>query len=194
MKTLQGIFCSLIIVLTLVSHSSATLIDNNDGTVTQIRDDGSRLMWLKDANFAKTSGYDLDGVMSWEQANDWASYLNITKYAGYDNWRLPATVDGLWEEGYDGTTTGGWNIITSEMGYMYYVELAAKGYYDTAGNMISSYGVRNPSFAFENLQAYTYWSGTRYSRSSIGLWDFSFIQGCKTLLEIIIVPSFLGCT
>ena len=35
--------------------AQATLIDNLDGTVTQVRSDGSALMWLQDANYAKAS-------------------------------------------------------------------------------------------------------------------------------------------
>ena len=47
----------LVFLLCFSLPASAVLIDNQDGTVTQIRTDGSRLMWLKDANTVYTSGY-----------------------------------------------------------------------------------------------------------------------------------------
>jgi hypothetical protein len=39
--------------------------------------------------------------MYWPEAVAWADQL---VYGGYNDWRLPSTVDGIWELGYDGTT------------------------------------------------------------------------------------------
>jgi len=58
--------------------ANATLIDNGDGTITQIRSDGSQLMWLQNAN--------MFGRTNWYEAMDWAEDLI---FAGYDDWRLP---------------------------------------------------------------------------------------------------------
>lgn len=44
----------LIILCGLSISAEAALVDNGDGTVTQYRNDGSILMWLKDANYAYT--------------------------------------------------------------------------------------------------------------------------------------------
>ena len=76
-----------------------------------IHDDVLKITWLQDANCARTSGYDADGYMNWNQAVAW---VNTSVYGGYNDWRLPKTVDGLFIWGYDGTTTGGYNITTSE--------------------------------------------------------------------------------
>ena len=70
---------SLLILLFLVSAANAALVDNGNGTVTQYRNDGSILMWLKDANYAMTSGYDQDGQMPWGTANSWAEYLGFCR-------------------------------------------------------------------------------------------------------------------
>ena len=59
-----------------------TLTDNSDGTVTEIRSDGSVLMWLKDADFSQTDGYDADGLMTWDEAIAWITYLNTTDFDG----------------------------------------------------------------------------------------------------------------
>lgn len=62
---------------------SAAFINNGDGTITHT-DTG--LMWLQDANYAATSGYDSDGRMDWQAAGQWAQNLS---FAGYQDWRLP---------------------------------------------------------------------------------------------------------
>jgi len=44
------------------------------------------ITWLADANYAKTSGYDADGLMNWADSNAWAEQLN---FGGFNDWRLP---------------------------------------------------------------------------------------------------------
>ena len=46
----------------------AELIDYGDGTITQIRDDGSQLMWMQNSNYAMTSGFDPDGQITQSDA------------------------------------------------------------------------------------------------------------------------------
>lgn len=62
---------------------SCRLVDNGDGTVT---DTCTKLMWLKDANYAKTTGVSADGALQWASAMNWVENL---QFAGYDDWRLP---------------------------------------------------------------------------------------------------------
>ena len=57
--------------LLFCSPAHAILIDNLDGTITQIRSDDSVLMWMQDANYAMTSGFDSDGKMTWNEAMTW---------------------------------------------------------------------------------------------------------------------------
>lgn len=98
------------------------------------------------------------------------------------DWRLPATKDGARTYGYDGTTTAGFNITTSEMGHLYYVSLGNKGYYDTDGNPgsgwypDSEWGLHNTG-PFENLQNDMYWSGTEYDINPPHAWAFNFPFG-----------------
>jgi hypothetical protein len=98
-------------------------------------------------------------------------------------------------EGYDGTTTAGYNITSSEMGYMYYVNLGNKGYYATDGtNPQPGWGLSNTSFesggpggptvSFQNLTPvatfiYSYWSGTEYSSNPNFAWFFRFDKGLQ---------------
>src|SRR3989304_3602704 len=115
------------IALALWSYvpSHATLIDYSNGTVMQIRNDESTLMWLKDVNFSRTWGYDSDG---------------LSGYANYGDWPLPQVlpVNGVnynFTVSYNGSTDVGYNITSpqSELAYMYYVELGNIGYSDPSG-------------------------------------------------------------
>jgi hypothetical protein len=130
-EVMRKILIAVMAMVTMFWFTSPTHADLWDRGGGLIYDDVLKITWLQDANYAKTSGYDSDGRMNWSQATTWAANL---VYGGYSDWRLPTTVDGPYAWGYDGTTTAGYNITTSEMGYMYYTNLANKGYYDTSGN------------------------------------------------------------
>ncbi|MBN8762875.1 MAG: DUF1566 domain-containing protein [Thiobacillus sp.] len=82
---MKKLACLQILAATLcwTGTASATLIDRGNG---MIYDSNQNLTWLQDANYAKTSGYNSDGLMSWDEAMTWVS--NLT-YGGYDDWRLP---------------------------------------------------------------------------------------------------------
>jgi hypothetical protein len=157
-----------------VAH--AALIDRGGGL---LYDDVLNVTWLQDANYAKTSGYDADGMMNWTAANTWASSLNISRIAGESltDWRLAANtpVGANWNDhfSYDGSTDGGYNITNpnSELSYMYYVNLGLKGYYSPSGAVQPDFGIfRNGTKGgqanaglVKNLQSYAYWSGTAYA-------------------------------
>jgi hypothetical protein len=62
--------------LGFVAESRAEL--TNRGTydgVTLIYDSVQRITWLGDANWAKTSGFDPDGEMTWAEARTWTGRL-----------------------------------------------------------------------------------------------------------------------
>lgn len=175
----------------MLVHSTvqATLLDRGNG---MLYDDVLKITWLKDANYAKSSGYDADGRMTWAQANAWADNLN---YSGYENWRLPVAkpVGSNWNFSwsYDGTTDWGFNISSanSELAYMYYVNLGLTGYYSPTGDIPYDYGVfANGAWRggakdiglVLNLQNDEYWSGTVYERNPATLtWDFRTYTGLQ---------------
>lgn len=82
----------------------AALIDRGTG---MIYDTDLGITYLQDANYARTSGYDSDGLMNQSQALKWASDL---EYAGYSDWRLPSFRD----------TMGAFHL--SELGHLLSVE------------------------------------------------------------------------
>jgi len=143
--------------------SEAALFDRGGGL---IYDNDLNITWLQDANYATTSGYDADGLMTWAEAMTWADNL---VYGGYSDWRLPSIEPANLKFGYDGTDGWGFNItVGSEMGHLYYTELGNLGEYDTGGNVQPGWGLANTS-PFNSLQAYNYWTGYEY-----GLYGSSF--------------------
>lgn len=194
------ILFSLLTVLIFTNTAFALLENNGNGTITQTRNDGSMLMWLQDANYANTTGYDdalygydTNGTMTWDDAMAWIGTLNTNNYLGYNDWRLPDTkpVNGNtfdYTYSYDGSTDGGYNVSApgtiyegstgSEMAYLYYVELRNIGLFDTAGNQNPSGGLSNTG-PFENVWPHSYWSRTVISTSPTysPKWTFHFGYG-----------------
>jgi hypothetical protein len=151
-------------VLTL--SANAALYDRGNGL---IYDDVMDITWLQDANYAQTSGYDVDGKMTWANANTWAAGLS---YGGYDDWRLASAGD---------TPTGGYNVTTGELGHMFYNNL---------GNTASTSILGNVSFtdatpgggteSFLNVQSYAYWLGEEYAPYTNNAWAFITVYGDQT--------------
>lgn len=172
----------MLLIFAITGTLDAELIDRGGGL---IYDSDQDVTWLQDANYAQTSGYDSDGRMNWCEAVAWADQL---VYGGYDDWRLPTTMDEPQEWGYDGTTTVGYSITTSEMGYMYYENLGNLGYFSTDWPWPDPYdepypgqpgwGLNNTG-PFINLQSYYYWSGTERATYPICAWYFIFSDGMQ---------------
>jgi hypothetical protein len=165
MKNLFSVIFAIVISICPVVVNAA-LIDRGNG---MIYDSDLNITWLQDANYAKTSHYQIDyydgfgqlhtytGQMSnWVEAKNWAESL---VYGGYDDWRLPKSLDTYFSLGNDGTTSGGYNVITSEMGYLYYIELGNAGYRKPDGTIDQNWGLKNPGL-FTNIQPFHYWSET----------------------------------
>ncbi|MGD9162106.1 MAG: hypothetical protein PVG39_27085 [Desulfobacteraceae bacterium] len=150
-----------------------------------------KLIYMEDGPFGPITWLDyINPSTTWENQKSWASglgsELTITLNEGYDDtginwitdWRLPETVDGDYQSGYDGTTTGGYNITSSEMGHLFYKELGNPGLYDTSGNPLSN---DLNTGDFDHLTASFYFSGTEYSYSTPAygsyVWFFNFKSG-----------------
>lgn len=166
--------CALVALGALTTNpAQAQLFDRGGGL---IYDNTLNVTWLADANYAKTSGYDSDGYMSWQNAMTWASNLNYfdnVRNATYSDWRLP-TITDLGEPGcnygYSGTDCG-YNVSTagSELAHLYHGDFANKSLVDTRGQQQADYGLiddpanPNDESLFSNIQSYYYWTGTSYN-------------------------------
>jgi len=145
-----GIIAACVIVLTLgfVFNANAALIDRGGGL---IYDSDLDITWLKDASYAKTTGYDDDGRMDWYQANNWAQnleYYDAVRDVTWDDWRLPYTPPD---------TTPGYSYA-GEMGYLF-------SHYEIRSGLGSS--------PFINIQEWYYWS-TEDPYNPGYYWYFSF--------------------
>jgi hypothetical protein len=174
-KTMTGVA-----VVLASSAAQAALIDRGGGL---IYDDVLNVTWLQDANYAKTSGYDADGLMNWSAANAWAAGLvfhDSVRNVDFSDWRLPMTTD-TGAPGCDwsfGGTDCGYNSTGSELAHMYYNNLGLKGSYSTTGTYQPDFGIFGNGTAnginsisygqkdvglIDNLQSYIYWSGSAYA-------------------------------
>ncbi|HDZ01697.1 MAG TPA: DUF1566 domain-containing protein [Nitrospirae bacterium] len=171
------IIITLLAMLMVYTSANAALNNNGDGTITQTRTDGSFLMWLQDANTAYTTGYsaiDEFGRMTWDNAMIWIDDLNSSSYLGYDDWRLPTTLQP------DPSCSIQWNNESlgfdcsgGEMGYLYYTELG-----HTAGGPLTNTGdFENFLKTFEDLQGNQYWTGMEFTSNPDAAWHFNFYDG-----------------
>lgn len=211
MKTTTRILAALAATLGFAGGSAqAALIDRGGG---MIYDTVLDITWLADANYARTSGYDADGRMTVAAANIWAANL---VYGGFDDWRLPTlrpvgptfnydfSTNATTDVGYAKTTTdgsdGGWRDASgapvSELGHMYYVNLANKAFctpndVDPGSCDVMQPGVIQPGWGlfddpadpndeslFANLQSDLYWIGTPTVPATLG-WFFAIYDGTQ---------------
>jgi hypothetical protein len=160
--------------------AQAALIDRGGGL---IYDTDLDITWLADANYAKTSGYDADGMMDWNTATTWAANLNYydsVRKITWTDWRLPTTTDtgtpGC-NYAYSGTDCGH-NVdpASSEMAHLFYTEQGNLSPYDASGAYRG--GLRGVDWGlvnfgpFTNLQYDFYWSGTEQAPGPTSSWIF----------------------
>ena len=165
---LTGTLWASILIFGLAIPAQAALIDRGPfpdgfgGMVNLIYDDDRNITWLGDANFAQTSGFDADGLITWTTATTvWAPSLTVD---GFTDWRLPSAFN---QDG-SGPCGPAFNCMGSEMGHLFYDELGG-----TAVSSILASG--DPDLAlFSNIQADVYWSGTEFAPDPRNAWFFGF--------------------
>ncbi len=184
--------------------AQAALHDRGGGL---LYDDVLDVTWLADANYAKTSGYDADGRMTWQQALDWAanlSYYDSVRGVTYDDWRLPIVRDGGLADynyayagtdvGYNVRTVGEDGTVYSELAHMYFNNMGFKSYWSPSGASQSDWGMfgdgayhlgeersgLGPNGVIEHLQSVAYWFGTAYAPNpGLYAWFFYTYEGLQ---------------
>ncbi len=148
-KKLFLYMCAIALAFCVTSYSYAELIDNGDGTITQVRSDGTKLMWTKDTMLSGDSGLP-EGKKNWNEAKLWAANLD---FAGYKDWRLPRT---------PGTITNG--ITTEgELGDLYHSELG---------------DLKNPDkFKMSDKHNNVFWTEKELDATSVFIVNFGNFKG-----------------
>ena len=80
-----------IVALGGASVAQADLIIRGAGLIYDTELD---VLWLQDANYAKSTGYAVEGEMTWAESMEWASnleYYDSIRDVTYDDWRLPSS-------------------------------------------------------------------------------------------------------
>jgi hypothetical protein len=153
MQKVNGVIFLMVFLVSLSVPAGAVLIDRGTG---MIYDTDQGITWLRDANYAATSGYDDDGLMDWYEAMTWVQQL---EYGGFSDWRLPSTpattIDsiGYFNEG--------------EMGHLYYDEGIS---YNTPGPF-TNIG------AADSYTNHQYWTDSHLLNYPTTVWDFQFGTG-----------------
>lgn len=184
---MQRILFGLLWLALAGNSANAALVSRSAGLAYY--DTATNLTWVADANLAKTSGYDADGLMTWTQSLGWIASLNAQSaglgYLGKNDWRLP-TVTDTGSSGCDFAYTGtdcGFNVdlATGEMARMFYGTLGNTAFYNTGGAPTGCPGAPNFCLTntgpFSNLQPDNYWTGTEYAPATSFAWLFKFSSG-----------------
>jgi Protein of unknown function (DUF1566) len=175
------------LLLVLVSATSnATLLSRLSGQAYY--DTVLNVTWLADANYAKTSGFDATGQVSWTQALAFIGALNTADYLGVNHWRLPTATD-TGTPGCNFAVAGtdcGYNVdlATGEMAHLFYESLGNTGAYNTSAVVQPCISASLPyclsnAGPFSSLQPSIYWSGAEYAPDTIRAWDFVFSSGIQ---------------
>jgi len=161
-------------ILPVIAHSALIdrgLFDNGfGGMVRLIYDDDLNVTWLGDADFALASGFDADGVMTWDEAVAWADGLVV---GGFGDWRLPTTLHP--DPACSNPSLGGvgFNCTGGEMGHLFYIEGINRL---NPGPFVSTPREPGDPVVRENV----YWSATEFDLcSGPCAWIFLFQDGFK---------------
>jgi hypothetical protein len=160
-KSIRFSFFALCLSVAGVSH--AALIDRGGGL---IYDDVLNVTWLQDTQYSVTSGFTSVPQLTFEQAlafADGLEYYDRVREVTWSDWRLPGVASSA-VAGYD--TSG----ASSELGYMYYVNLGLSPIYldATKGSFKSD--------LFLDLTNRGYWTGS-VLKPDKAIWVFQFGYG-----------------
>jgi PEP-CTERM motif len=154
---------ALALCLLGIGVSHAALIDRGGGLVY---DDVLNVTWLQDAQYSVSSGYTSDPKLDFERAlafADGLEYYDRVRNLTWSDWRLPGVAPDA-VAGYDPSGE------SSELGYMYYVNLGLSPIYLDADKA----PIKNDLFV--NLTGRAYWTGS-VLKPEKEIWAFLFGYG-----------------
>ncbi len=117
-----------------------------------------------------------DGHLTWAGANGFVQYLNAIRYAGFNDWRLPATPPSA-------QVFNSFNQTSNDLGHLFYTELGG-----VAGQAISN--VHNASHAlFINIESFTYHTANLDTSTVPPSQDWAFNMGNGATIPV----NRVGC-
>lgn len=167
MKRMLVPMITMTIVLSLALSAHALLIDRGGGMIYSTDMD---VTWLMDANYARTTGYDTDGYMTWLAANTWAQDLS---YGGYDDWRLPT-----FDPAYNRENVANFPAQAAELSELAYLRYGELQPYSQGTSFDPSPFIN--LIDLTNWEQPWYWSGTTSvdpNTGSLRAWRFDFSCG-----------------
>jgi len=189
---LLGAVCAFVITQISISVDAA-LVAKLDGLV--VYDSDRNITWMADANYAVTTSYDSDGLVNFAGAQGFIRALNsgTVDNLGFNNWRLPTTVQPDpscdIQTNYLGTQFGsGTNCTGGELGHLFYDELGG-----TPSESITN-SLDPDVILFSNIQDGVYWSSTEWDRKDTVvnlIWVFDFEFGSQHAQDRNLIQSFV---
>jgi hypothetical protein len=131
-----------------------------------VYDNDLQIYWMQNAHSS--------GIMTWQDANNWAN--NLT-YGGYSDWHLPTTPDGFYKNGnfvwiYDkDNNETKINVTFSDLGHLFYSHL------NTGEKLVNI----SKEFFNNQLLAQTYWLDKQSATSPVDAWAFNLASGTQSL-------------
>ena len=171
MKTLKT-WAGAVAMLALTGAAQAALVSRPGGMVY---DSTRNIMWLANMN--------VNGIMSWAAANDWANNL---LYGGFSDWRLPTLNPSDTTCSLNFNPGGGFpqqyfgfNCTGGELSGLFVTELGNKA----NESVLTQTGDTAEQIAnlalFSNVQSDVYWSGTEYAPGPDLAWLFDTDVGSQ---------------
>lgn len=178
---IQGLTALVALGLIIYPSTGTTeLVNNGDGTII---DTDLQVMWVQDLNYAVTTRFDTDGLLTYQSAQMFVDAMNAGTVPnfGFTDWRLPTTLipdpscDTLPSLGI------GFYCSGSEMGHLYYVEL---------GLLPLQFGTPTSHLPFFNLRG-IYWSSTEQTPGQSAM-VFGLLGGNQFVadetIEVAVLP------
>lgn len=164
----------LCLTLSIAAHHAQAVMQSRG-----MDSNGNQLFYDSQKNITWYDYSDGHGTSSYENELQWVSTLVVhVGSTQITNWRLPTSTAGASTYGYDGSTTAGFNITSSEMGNLYYISLGKIGAYDTSGNYRDPANWLNADYLpFKNIMPGMYFTSTPDLRQLDVPYFFYFYSG-----------------
>ena len=185
---MKALTSSIALCICLLSTTTnAALVSRLGGQA--VYDTDLNITWLADASLVATNSFGLmrnanlggattgygvsqiygtTGGMTWDGALKWIAAMNTANYLGFNNWRLPTTLqpDASCDSQNATVASFGFHCTGSEMGHLFYNELGG-----VAGQAIATTHNANYNL-FQNLWSANHWSETVFAPSGYPYADY----------------------